>query len=251
MKKMVVILISVLAFVSCIPIAMTFVFSFEDGFTGYIDLLLDCFVFYRMFWNSLGYAVAITLVQLGIIILAAFALHFIRKKWTTPMFLLYVVLMMMPLQVTLLPNYIGLRDMKLLNTPWAIILPQIFSPFGVVVMFQYMKGISVAQMEACRLETNSIYQIIRVSILPQLKVCIFAVALFVFADAWNMVEQPMLFVKDKEWKTLSVFIAEAENYEGDILFPAAVICLIPALLLYGFFHDYLEQGLALGVLYEE
>ena len=84
------------------------------------------------------------------------------------------------------------------------------------------------------------------SVIPQMRVCIFAVVLFTFADCWNMVEQPMLFLKDESLKTLSVFITNAPNYEGDVLFPAAVIFIVPVLLLYLFFNENLEKGLTLG-----
>ena len=84
----------------------------------------------------------------------------------------------MPLQVTILPIYIGLRDMGFINTRWGIILPAIFSPFGVVVMRQYMHGINNSVIEAMRIETNSIVRIIVSAVIPQMKICIFAVNLF-------------------------------------------------------------------------
>ena len=73
-------------------------------------------------------------------------------------------------------------------------------------------------------------------------------ALFVFADCWNMVEQPMLFLKDDSLKTLSVFISNAGDFSGKVLFPAAVLFLIPVMILYMFFNEYLEKGLTLGEL---
>jgi multiple sugar transport system permease protein len=72
------------------------------------------------------------------------------------------------------------------------------------------------------------------------------VVLFVFADCWNMVEQPMLFLEDDRLKTLSVFIANASDYEGNVLYPAAVIFMIPVLILYLFFQENLEKGLTFG-----
>ena len=108
--------------------------------------------------------------------------------------------MMMPLQVTILPNYIGLRNMNLLNTRYAIILPLIFSPFGVVVLCQYMSGLEDGIIEATRLETNSVIRILITSVVPQIKVCISAVILYVFVDSWSIVEQPLLLIKDEKLK---------------------------------------------------
>ncbi|MBQ9947499.1 MAG: carbohydrate ABC transporter permease [Oscillospiraceae bacterium] len=246
MKKINAVFIALLAVIFILPVAATMVLSFEHGMQGYADLLFDCFVFYPMFWNSVIYALVVTLVQLVVIIPCAFGFSQARFRGKGALFVFYIVLMMMPLQVTILPNYIGLRDMGLIDHPLGIILPMIFSPFGVVVMHQYMKNIDNSVIEATRLETNSIIRVMITSVIPQLRVCIFAVVLFVFADCWNMVEQPMLFLKNEELKTLSVFITNAQNYTGEVLFPAAVMFLIPVLLLYLFFNDSLEKGLTLG-----
>ena len=252
MKKIIGVIFLILGLLFLLPVAATVLFSFlpkgELSLQGYSDLLFDCFVFYPMFWNSVLYALAITAAQLAVIIPCAFGFSQAKFKGRGVLFVFYIVLMMMPLQVTILPNYIGLRDMGLIDTPWGIILPMIFSPFGVVVMHQYMKNIDSSVIEAARLETNSIFRILFTSVIPQLRVCIFAVVLFVFADCWNMVEQPMLFLKDDNLKTLSVFISTAENYEGAVLFPAAVIFLIPVFIVYLFFNENLEKGLTLGEL---
>lgn len=252
MKKLIGVIFLLLGLLFLLPVAATVLFSFlpkgELSLQGYSDLFFDCFVFYPMFWNSVLYALAITAVQLAVIIPCAFGFSQAKFKGKGALFVFYIVLMMMPLQVTILPNYIGLRDMNLINTPYGIILPMIFSPFGAVVMHQYMKSIDGSVIEAMRLETDSIFRIIFTSVIPQLRVCIFAVILFVFADCWNMVEQPMLFLKDDNLKTLSVFITNAGKYEGAVLFPAAVVFLIPVLIVYLFFNEYLEKGLTLGEL---
>lgn len=252
MKKALYILIFAVALIFIAPVIATLALSFcpDNHFSvsGYVDLFFDCFIFYPMFRNSVIYAAVITLVQLLVIIPCAFGFSQAKFRGKGVLFVFYIILMMMPLQVTILPNYIGLRDMGLIDTPWAIILPMIFSPFGVVVMHQYMRNIDNSIIEAARLETNSIIRIILTSVIPQIRVCIFAVVLFVFSDCWNMVERPMLFLKQNELKTMSVFIANAGDYEGYLLFPAAVIFIIPVFLLYLFFNEYLEKGLTLGEL---
>ena len=250
MKRLNAVLFTALAVIFLLPVAATVVLSFSvDGaasLQGWGDLLFDCFVFYPQFWNSVIYAVVITLVQLVVIIPCAFGFSQAKFRGKGALFVFYIILMMMPLQVTILPNYIGLRDMGLINTPFAIILPAIFSPFGVVVMNQYMKNIDGSVIEAARLETNSVVRIMLVSVGPQLRVCIFAVALFVFADCWNMLEQPMLFLRDTSLQTVPVFISNAAEYAGSVMFPAAVIFMVPVLLIYLFFSENLEKGLTFG-----
>ena len=250
MKKLVIVLFIAVALLFAVPVILTVYGSFvSEGvptLQNYADLLFDCFIFYPMFWNSVLYAVVITAVQLLVIIPCAFGFSQAKFRGKNILFTAYIILMMMPLQVTILPNYIGLRDMGLIDTRLGIILPMIFSPFGVVVMHQYMKSTDYSIIEATRLETNSIIRIILTSIIPQIRACIFAVAIFVFADCWNMLEQPMLFLKRNELKTLSVFIAETDKYSGNVLLPASVIFLIPIFLLYLFFSESLDKGLTLG-----
>lgn len=240
-------LVLVVAVLFLVPVVLTVYRSFVmDGsvsLQGYGDLLFDCFIFYRLFWNSVFYGLVITLVQLLVIVPAAFAFHFASFRGKQLLFLSYIIMMMMPLQVMILPNYIGLRDMGLLNTRLAIILPMVFSPFGVVVLHQYVKGIDHSIVEALRLETKSMVMILIHGVVPQIRVCILAVLVFVFADCWNMVEQPMLFLEDANLKTLTTFIVEADKYTAGIMFPASVLFMAPVLLFYLLFHSELEKGL--------
>ena len=149
MKLLLRFLLLLAAAVFFLPTLATLLLSFypdgQAGLTGYDELFFDCFKFYTMFWNSVIYAYAITALQLVIILPAAFAFSFARFKAKEALFFFYIILMMMPLQVMILPNYIGLRDMGILNTRAGIILPMIFSPFGVVVLRQYMKGMDGAK----------------------------------------------------------------------------------------------------------
>ena len=242
-------LLLLLAGVFFLPTCATILLSFYSNETislyGYDTLFFECFKFYTMFWNSVFYAYTITLLQLIIILPAAFAFCFARFRKKEALFFFYVILMMMPLQVMILPNYIGLRDMGILNTRTGIILPMIFSPFGVVVLRQYMKNIDISSIEAMRLETNSILSILVYAVAPQVKVCLYAVAIFVFAECWNMLEQPMLLLQDENLKTLTVFFSMSHEYGNLVLYPASVLFMIPILLLYCFFHQELERGLTL------
>lgn len=249
MKQLLRFLLFLLAAVFFLPTLATILLSFyldgQVGFSGYDELFFDCFKFYTMFWNSVIYAYVITALQLIIILPAAFAFSFSRFKGKEALFFFYIILMMMPLQVMILPNYIGLRDMGILNTRAGIILPMIFSPFGVVVLRQYMKSMDGSVIEAMRLETNSIVRILLHAVAPQVKVCLYAVGLFVFAECWNMLEQPMLLLQDENLKTLTVFFSDTKNISGQVLYPASVVFMIPILLLYLFFHRELERGLTL------
>lgn len=250
-KRLGILVIVFLALLFIIPFLYTIIGSFWLGnkfqIKGYIDLFFDCFTFYPMFWNTVLYAVSVTFVQFLISVPCAFGLTYSKFKGKKILYIFYIILMMMPLQVTILPNYIGLRDLGLINTRLGIIIPMLFSPFSAIVMYQYMKGIDYLSIEAARLETSSVIQIILTIVVPQLRVCILAVVLFVFSECWNMVEQPLLFLKDDDLRTLTVFISQTDVYSKEVLFSASVIFIIPILLVYLFFNEHLEQGLTLKI----
>ena len=243
------ILVCGMAVMFMIPVLLTVLRSFysESSITlsNYYELLFNCFPFYTLFWNSVLYSGVITIGTLIICIPAAFAFKFAQFRGKHILYVIYIIIMMMPLQVMILPNYIGLRDLGILNTRLAIILPLIFSPFGVIVTHQYMREIDLSTMEAARLDTNSVLKILINSVLPQIKVCIAAVALFVFADTWNIVEQPMLYLNTDKLRTLSALIMQGDHYNAEVMLPASVLFFIPIFLCYLLFHEDLKQGLKL------
>ena len=257
-KKIVPFILLFLVVLFLLPVVLTVISSFTaqpnlersvdlipKGFTiiGYYRLFIESTWYLKGFWNSIFYALVITAFNLVIAIPAAYAFQESMFRGKKLLYFLYIVLMLMPLQVTILPNYIGLRDMNLINTPWAIILPGIFSPFGVFLLYQYMQGIEKSTIESARLETNSIVQIIQFIVLPQVKTCILALFVFIFAENWNLVEQPNVYLKDIDKMPLSVLLAMDMGYEAMTLFSGSVLFMIPVVILYLYFHESLEVGL--------
>ncbi len=219
------------------------VYLLIPSFAGYRELLFSCFLFYPMFWNGLGYALAVSLAQMIILVPAAFGLYLWENRKKEILFFVFVVLMMMPLQVTLLPNYIGLRELGLLNTRAGIVLPLIFSPFEFVIIYQYMRGMEKESIEAARLETGSTGRILLHIVIPQAKYGIMAAFLFGFVETYNILEQPMLFLKEDSKRTLSVFAGQTETYSSEVLSAACVLYTIPVLFLFLKFQKSLREGL--------
>lgn len=258
LKRSILIILSLLFL---FPLLLTIVLSFNEqavlndsvilsnermliGLQGYYDLLVENYPLMRNFWNSVFYSVVICGANLIIGVPAAFAMTQIRYKWKNVILLLLIILLMMPLQVTLLPNYIGLRDMGLLNTIWAIILPAVFTPFSVVILVQYMTNMQSDEIEAALLETKSVIAILIKICLPQLKPCVLATLVFVFSENWNMVEQPHIYLKNDLLKPLSSFLTINSGYSLCMLFAGAVIYMMPIIILYLYFHDSLHEGMA-------
>jgi multiple sugar transport system permease protein len=105
-----------------------------------------------MFWNSVFMVVPIIIGQTLVAALAAYAFSKLQFRGREPLFLVYVLTMLMPFQVTLVPNYIMADKLGLLNSPNAIILPGIFSAFGVFMLRQFMLDIPYAYIEAAKMD---------------------------------------------------------------------------------------------------
>lgn len=209
----------------------------------YYDLLIKRTDYIKAFWNSCSYSIIITVLAIIVGVLASFGFHYGKFPGKKILFFIYIVIMMMPLQVTLLPNYIGLRDLNLLDTRLAIILPAIFNPFAFFIIYQYMKGMHIEYIEAARLETSSILLILAKIVAPCLKTCMIAVFIFIFAENWNMVEQPIIYLEREELLPLSVQLSEIMKEEPNVGLSGAVIFMLPVLLIYLFFHESFEKGL--------
>lgn len=260
-KKVMLLFVCVLAGLFLLPVILTVLNSFTlqsqptelatmailqpQGFSlvGYYNILVEAAWFLKGFWNSVFYAAVITLLNVLVSVPAAYAFREAEFRGKRALYFFYIVLMMMPLQVTILPNYIGLRDMHLLDTEWAIILPGIFSPFGVFLMCQYMIGIDQSILEAARLETKSMLHILCNIAVPQVKTCIAAMFLFVFAENWNLVEQPQVYLKTAQRMPLSVLLAVGQECDLVSLLAGSVIFMVPIVILYLYFHESLETGL--------
>ena len=208
-----------------------------------VQVLLDSPEFFTMFWNSVTITAGILLGQFAIAVPAAWGLaklHLPRKLGN-----LYMVLMLLPFQVLMYPEYLVLKSLGLLNTLWAVILPGVFSAYPVFLLTRFFAAIPEEILEAARLDGAGEWQIFRYIALPLGLPGLLSVGILSFLDAWNLIEQPMTFLKNRALWPLSLFLPETTLTDAGLGFAAALLMLIPALLLFGLCQDALEQGIAL------
>lgn len=213
------------------------------SFDQYKTVLLKSPEYLFKFWNSVILVVPIVVFQLLVAIFAAYGFTRAKSKLKEIVFFSYIILMLMPYQVTLVPNYLVSKWLNLVDTRWAIWLPGIASPFAVYLLTKFMRRIPSSYIEAAKIDGAGEWQIFSKICFPLCKGCLYSVAILVFIDYWNMVEQPLILLSDPETHPLSVFLSQINSGETGLAFAVATIYMVPGLLVFLYGEDYLVEGI--------
>lgn len=211
----------------------------------YGALLFDSPVYLHMFWNSVKIVLPIVLGQILVAAPAAYAFTVLKFRGKEILFFLYIIVMLLPLQVTLMPNYIVADWLDIKDSYLAIILPGIFNPLGVFLMRQFMKSIPDAYIEAAKIDGAGHGKIFIWVLLPMVKHGIAAVFMLTLLDYWNLVDQAVIFIKNSEAQPLSIFLAQISNGEQGIAFAGSCFYALPVLLVLFYGQGYLKNGISI------
>ena len=214
------------------------------SFSQYYTVLFKSPEYLYKFWNSIIYVGPIVVFQLLIATLASYGFARYEGKLKNIIFFAYIIMMLMPYQVTLVPNFLVSRSLGIYGTKWAIWLPGIFSPFAVYLLTKFMRRIPTEVMEAASIDGAGEWYIFSRICFPLCKGGIASIAILVFFDYWNMVEQPLILLPDSDMHPLSVFLSRINTGEISLAFAVAVIYLIPPLLIFLYGEDYLVEGIS-------
>lgn len=213
------------------------------SFSQYITVLFKSPEYLLKFWNSVVLVGPIVVFQLLVAALASYGFTRYRGRIREIIFFSYIILMLMPYQVTLVPNYLVAGWFKTLDTYWAIWLPGIFSPFAVFLLTKFMRRIPTSVIEAAQIDGAGEWQIFKRVCMPLCKGAICSAAILVFIDYWNMVEQPLILLSDAEKHPLSVFLSKINSGEIGLAFAVATIYMVPSLLVFLYGEEYLVDGI--------
>lgn len=273
-----VLFLSVIAILILIPIFFTFLYSFfpKGEMEAYLKLRgsydetkwLDVLVspamasvrqyykilieepqYLKLFVNSAKYTAAILLGQAAVIPLMAYALSRFYFKGRDALFFGILMLMVLPFQVTMAPSVITLRWMGLMETPWAVILPMWFSPFYIFLLRQYMVSLPSELLEAGMMDGAGTFRCYAHVVIPVCRPILGAAAALSFADCWNMVEQPLVYLSNSTAaQPLSVMFNQLSIEGADVAFAGAALYILPALFIYFYFQEDILLGVALSEL---
>ena len=213
------------------------------SFSQYITVLLKSPDYLLKFWNSVILVVPIVVFQLAVACLAAYGFTRYQGRVREIIFFAYIILMLMPYQVTLVPNFLVSKWLNLLDTNWSIWLPGIFSPYAVFLLTKYMRRIPVSILEAAKIDGAGERQIFMHICMPLCKGALCSVAILIFIDFWNMVEQPLIMLGDEQMHPLSVFLSKINVGEIGLAFAVATIYMVPTLLVFLYGEEYLVEGI--------
>ena len=219
-------------------------------FSHYENVLLFTPQFYVVFWNSVKITALILAGQLLTAVPAAWAFAIYPFPRRRLLFTVYLVLMLMPFQVTMLSSYLVLNGLHLMNTHGAVILPAVFSTFPVFLIYRSFCGLPKELLEAARVDGAGEWQIFWRMGIPLASGGILSSAVLGFLECWNLIEQPLAFLKDQSLWPLSLYLPEISLDQAGYAFVASVVTLIPAVFVFLLGRDYLERGIAASALKE-
>jgi multiple sugar transport system permease protein len=205
--------------------------------------------FFTYYLNSMKIAVLVTVSQLVTCLLAGYAFARLEFPGRNKMFLIYLASYMIPYQVIMIPQYYIMKKMDLVNTHWALIFLEAFSPYGVFLMRQFFVSISFELSEAARIDGCSEFRIFRSIILPLAKPAVATLTIFVFSWVWNDFQAPLIYLNDDNLKTIPLGLASfhgefASQYQ--LIMAGAVSSLIPVVLIFFLAQRYFISGLTAG-----
>ncbi|MBC7960876.1 MAG: carbohydrate ABC transporter permease [Vallitaleaceae bacterium] len=182
--------------------------------------------------------------------MAGYAFAKMEFKYRDKLFLLYLVTMMVPFQVLMVPQFIQFKFMGLFNTLWVLILPRLFSPLSTFLMRQFFVDIPNEIIEAGRIDGASEAKIFWRLILPLAKPAMATVAILNFVWRWNEYEAPLIFLTDKKLYTLTVgltnFIDEAGYSLDHLIIAGSTVAMFPILIIFLIGQRYMIEGLTAG-----
>lgn len=213
---------------------------------AYIELLLDSPEFFTAFWNSVLQTGAVVAGQLLVAVPAAWAFARYRFPGGKILWFLYMLLMILPFQVTMVSGYLVLSRMRLMDTHLAVILPGVFSTLPVFILKKSFSGIPREILEAGEVDGAGDMESFLYIGLPSGKAGIFSIVILGFLEYWNAIEPPMTYLKTRSLFPLSLYLPDITVSEAAVSFAASMIMLMPALLLFFCGQEYLEQGIAMS-----
>ena len=215
---------------------------FPPTFDNYTNVL-ENFPLLTYIWNTFYIAIIVTLSKALTSVLAAFGFVYYDFKYKETIFNGMLLTFFIPITVLIMPNYLLMAKLGLLDTPYGVMLPSLVDGMGVFLMRQTMRGIPKPFLEAAILDGATPWQILRKVVLPLIKPSVLAISILFFINSWNEYFWPLLILQDKSNLTLplalQMFISAEGGSEWGVAMAVATLTSLPPLVLYGFCQKFI------------
>ncbi|KAB2862745.1 MAG: carbohydrate ABC transporter permease [Anaerolineae bacterium] len=207
------------------------------------------FGFFRYLFNSVFISGSITFASLMIAALAAFVLAKHKFPGRDFFFLMFIASMMIPWQVTIIPNFLNVSDFGWIDSYWALLIPALPKAFALFFLRQYMLSLPDEMLEAGRLDGASEFRIFRSLVLPLVGPALVSMGLFIWLNEWNNLVWPLIVIRSEELRTLPLIMTTmVDPFSGaskqGVAMAAALLTSIPTLILFIAFQKQFIQGIA-------
>jgi multiple sugar transport system permease protein len=225
-------------------------FPTEWRWSNWWDVFTSDLINYPLFFlNSLKVATLITASQLLLASMAAFAFARLRFPGRQAIFMVFLATMMVPAQVTIVPRFILIRNLQLIDTHWAMILPAMVGAYGVFLLRQFFMTLPGELVDSARIDGAGFFQIYSRIMLPLVGPGLSALGVFVFNGSWNNFFGALLFLRSWEKMTLPIALFALQGYMGEgsraHVLAAIMMSIVPVLLIYLFAQRFVLRGIAL------
>ena len=228
-------------------VTMPTLFPAHPQWSNYRDVFA-VMPFWRMFFNSVLYAGCVSIGQVFFCSLAGYAFARLRFRGRDTLFVLYLGTLMVPLTVTVIPQFILMRVAGLTDTPWAMIVPGLFgSAFGTYLMRQFFRTLPDELEEAAILDGCSPWQIYWRILLPHAKPAVMVLAVLTWVNVWNDFLWPLLMIQRSSIATLTLGLVRMQGEytaRWPVLMAASILILLPLLLVYAVAQRAFIRGIA-------
>ena len=202
--------------------------------------------FWRSFWNSFLIIIPIVFFQWLLAPLTAYGFEMSDFRFKETIFYIYVIVMMLPTVVTLVPDYLLISRLGLKDSYLGVIMPSVLNPIGVFIVRQQLKGFNRSILEAAELDGCGTLRCYRSIVLPNITSSVAVSLLIIFTDNWNMIEQIQIFISSSFDKTLPVFLSIQSSAVTPFFLAASSLFLIPAVFFFVFVLEKVTAGGAYG-----
>lgn len=220
----------------------------EPTFAAYIKVFSK-FPFFKTIGNSLFISVSYTLITLLCASMAAFAFAKIRFPKADLLLKIFLATMMIPTQVTIIPLFVVMNKLALINTYGSVLLPSVFRPFAVFLLVQQMRTIPNDYLDAASIDGASIFTSYFRIALPLCAPTLATLSITTFMESWNDYLWPLLMLTDKAKMTLPIALSTLNGQyatEYNVLMAGSLISMIPIILIYIFAQKYFQNGMMAG-----